>query len=129
MGNGLFELKIRRIAQAPQDELGIDLPAKIHGKPAVCSDPDPGFILEGLGDKTHALVQVEHVVLVGILPEYQNKGISAIFMNELTKIAITNNIISAETNSELEENTKVQDFWKYYDARQHKRKRVYVKLF
>jgi len=67
--------------------------------------------------------------LVGILPEYQNKGISAIFMNELTKIAIANNIISAETNSESEDNTKVQDFWKYYDARQHKRKRVYVKLF
>lgn len=67
--------------------------------------------------------------LVGILPEYQNKGISAIFMNELTNIAIANNIISAETNSELEENTKVQDFWKYYDARQHKRKRIYVKIF
>jgi ribosomal protein S18 acetylase RimI-like enzyme len=67
--------------------------------------------------------------LVGILPEYQNKGISAIFMNELTKIAIANNIISAETNSELEENTKVQDFWKYYEVRQHKRKRVYLKKF
>jgi len=67
--------------------------------------------------------------LVGILPEYQNKGITAIFMSELTKIAIKNNIVSAETNSELEENTKVQDFWKYYEARQHKRKRVYVKVF
>jgi len=67
--------------------------------------------------------------LVGILPEYQNKGISAIFMNELTKIAIANNIVIAETNSELEDNKKVQDFWKYYDARQHKRKRIYVKLF
>lgn len=67
--------------------------------------------------------------LVGILPEYQNKGISAIFMNELTRIAIANQIISAETNSELEDNKKVQDFWKYYDARQHKRKRIYVKVF
>jgi GNAT superfamily N-acetyltransferase len=67
--------------------------------------------------------------LVGILPEYQNKGISAIFMNELTRIAIANHIISAETNSEMEENKKVQDFWKYYDARQHKRKRIYVKVF
>ena len=67
--------------------------------------------------------------LVGILPAYQSKGISAIFMNDLTKIAIAKNIISAETNSELEDNTKVQDFWKYYDARQHKRKRIYVKNF
>lgn len=67
--------------------------------------------------------------LVGILPEYQNKGISAIFMSELTKIAIAKNILSAETNSEMEENKKVQEFWKYYEARQHKRKRVYVKVF
>ena len=35
----------------------------------------------------------------------------------------------AESNSELEENIKVQNFWRYYDARQHKRKRIYQKSF
>ncbi len=67
--------------------------------------------------------------LVGILPEYQNKGINAIFMTELNKIALEKNILSAETNSEMEENKKVQDFWKYYESRQHKRKRIYLKVF
>ncbi|UCE07771.1 MAG: GNAT family N-acetyltransferase [bacterium] len=67
--------------------------------------------------------------LVGIHPDYQGKGVSSIFMTELTKIAMVNDIISAESNSALEENKKVLEFWKYYDVRQHKRKRVYVKMF
>lgn len=67
--------------------------------------------------------------LVGILPEYQNKGVSAVFMSEMTKLAVRNGIISAETNSEMEDNKKVQDFWTYYESRQHKRKRVYLKKF
>lgn len=67
--------------------------------------------------------------LVGVLPEYQNKGVNAIFMSEMTKLAIRNGIISAETNSEMEDNKKVQDFWEYYESRQHKRKRVYLKTF
>ncbi len=65
--------------------------------------------------------------LVGILPEYQNKGINAVFMTDLTRTAIKNGIKKTETNSELETNTKVQAFWKYYDARMHKRKRVFIK--
>ncbi len=65
--------------------------------------------------------------LVGILPEYQNKGINAVFMTDLTLTAIKNDIILTETNSELESNKKVQAFWKYYDARMHKRKRIFIK--
>jgi GNAT superfamily N-acetyltransferase len=65
--------------------------------------------------------------LVGILPEYQNKGVNAVFMTELTRIAIKNGVESTETNSELETNKKVQAFWKYYEARMHKRKRVFQK--
>ena len=67
--------------------------------------------------------------LVGILPEYQNLGLNAIFMVDLTQIVMTKGIKLSETNSELEDNKKVQDFWKYYDARQHKRKRIYIKKF
>jgi hypothetical protein len=33
----------------------------------------------------------------------------------------------AETNPELESNTQVQAIWKHYDARQHKRRRCYLK--
>ncbi len=65
--------------------------------------------------------------LVGILPEYQNRGLNAAFMVDLNRITIENGIEKAETNSEQEDNKKIQDFWKHYQSRQHKRKRVLKK--
>jgi len=73
--------------------------------------------------------KVLDVYLVGILPQYQGKGVNALLMLDLTQIAIERKIECGESNSELEENVKVQSFWKYYDARRHKRKRVYIKEF
>jgi hypothetical protein len=32
-----------------------------------------------------------------------------------------------ETNPELEQNSDVQGQWKYYEKRQHKRRRCYIK--
>lgn len=65
--------------------------------------------------------------LVGIIPEYQNKGVNAVFMTDFTKVANKKGIEKVETNSELETNKKVRAFWRYYDARLHKRKRVFKK--
>ena len=67
------------------------------------------------------------LLLVAVRPEYQARGIPAILMTEMTKNALKNRIISAETNVELEDNTQVQAMWKHYDARQHKRRRCYIK--
>ena len=66
-------------------------------------------------------------LLVAVRPDYQARGITAILMNEITKNCLKNGIISAETNVELETNTQVQAIWKHYDARQHKRRRCYIK--
>jgi len=65
--------------------------------------------------------------LGAIRPDLQNKGADALLMTEMTRSAIAHGIISAESNVELEENRKVQDHWKYYEARQHKRRRCYLK--
>jgi ribosomal protein S18 acetylase RimI-like enzyme len=67
------------------------------------------------------------ILLVGVLPEYQSKGINSIFMTDLTRIAIDRGIRYAESNSEMEENVKVQNFWRYFDTRQHRRSRIYGK--
>ncbi len=67
------------------------------------------------------------ILLVGVLPEYQSKGINSIFMTDLTQIGIERGIKYAESNSELEENTKVQNFWRYFDTRQHRRSRIFGK--
>jgi len=48
-------------------------------------------------------------------------------MYEMNKIYIKNGVAFAESNPELEENTKVQSIWDHYDAVQHKRRRCYIK--
>lgn len=65
--------------------------------------------------------------LGAIRPDLQNKGADALLMTEMTRSAIAKGIVSAESNIELEDNLKVQGHWKYYNARQHKRRRCYIK--
>jgi hypothetical protein len=65
--------------------------------------------------------------LGAIRPDLQDKGADALLMTEMNRSAVAKGIVSAESNIELEENTKVQGHWKYYDARQHKRRRCYIK--
>jgi len=67
------------------------------------------------------------LLLTGILPEYQNKGVNALFMYHLTRAAIAHGIKYAESNNELEDNVKIQSLWKPYDRRQHRRSRIYSK--
>ena len=65
--------------------------------------------------------------LGAIRPDLQGKGADALLMTEMSRSAIKNGVISAETNIELEENVKVQSHWKYFESRQHKRRRCYIK--
>ena len=65
--------------------------------------------------------------LVGILPEYQGRGVNSILMTEITRSAISYGIKRAESLAELEDNKAVQDLWKHYQARNHKRRRCYTK--
>jgi hypothetical protein len=65
--------------------------------------------------------------LGAIRPDLQGKGADALLMTELTRSCIKNKIISAESNIELETNVLVQSHWKYFDSRQHKRRRCFIK--
>ena len=65
--------------------------------------------------------------LIGIRPDYQNKGIPAIIFNEMQKLFNKQKITIVETNPELEENTAIQKLWKNYEHRLHKRRATYNK--
>jgi hypothetical protein len=65
--------------------------------------------------------------LGAIRPDLQGKGADALLMTEFTRSCIKNKIISAESNIELETNVQVQGHWKYFNSRQHKRRRCYIK--
>lgn len=65
--------------------------------------------------------------LIGVLPEYINKGITAIILNGLVETMIEQKVQHAETNLMLEENEKIQETWKDFDHIQNKRRRSYIK--
>lgn len=65
--------------------------------------------------------------LVAVRPEYQNSGLNAVIVNTLLDTLEAGEIKSCETNLNLETNTAVQAQWKYFSARQHKRRRAYTK--
>ena len=67
------------------------------------------------------------LMLVGLLPEYQGKGVNAVLFYDLLPLYISEGYKYVETNPELEVNSKVQSQWIYFERRQHKRRRCYKK--
>ncbi len=66
--------------------------------------------------------------LIGIKPEFQNKGITAIIFKEMNEMFNRRGITKVETNPELEDNKAVQALWSNYENRLHKRRRTYRKV-
>ena len=67
------------------------------------------------------------LLLIAVRKGYQGKGVNVLLLNEINKAAIANGLRYAETGPELETNKDVQSLWKYYETRQHKRRRCYIK--
>lgn len=65
--------------------------------------------------------------LIGILPEFQKRGVTAIIFKEIFDRFTKMGIKYAETNPELEENKSVQVLWQDYNPVNHKRRRTYSK--
>jgi GNAT superfamily N-acetyltransferase len=65
--------------------------------------------------------------LVAVRSAYQGKGVNAILMDEMNRLFIRRGIRRVESNPELETNQNVRGQWKHYPARQHKRRRVFIK--
>ena len=65
--------------------------------------------------------------IVAVRPDLQGKGVNSLLFNEFFKVFVNKKIMKAETNPELESNTKVQAQWKFFERRRHKRRRCYIK--
>lgn len=65
--------------------------------------------------------------LIGIHPDYQNKGVTSLLFRELYKIYQKYNIEWIETNPQLEENKKIQALWKNFNPEIHKRRKTFRK--
>ena len=60
--------------------------------------------------------------LIGVHPKYQNRGVTAIIFNEMQKTFNKFKYNIVETNPELKENNSIQNLWKNYKHRQHKKR-------
>ena len=63
--------------------------------------------------------------LIGVHPDYQNKGVTAILFNDLQTMFNRRGIKEVETNPELIENKSIQAFWKNYKNELHKKRCTY----
>ena len=67
------------------------------------------------------------LLLIGIDPEHQGKGLNAVIFSDLIPRLREEGFEHAETNPELEVNGKVNSLWDEYENIQHKKRRFYKK--
>lgn len=67
------------------------------------------------------------MLLIAVRPEWQSKGVNALFFKDLLPFFISEGYEWCETSVELEENHKVQNQWIYFEGRIHKRRRCWKK--
>jgi GNAT superfamily N-acetyltransferase len=67
------------------------------------------------------------LLLIGVRPDYQNKGIPTIIICDLIEIYKKLGFKYAETNANLETNVKVQAMWQPFERELHKRRWVFGK--
>lgn len=82
----------------------------------------------------HFLWSLKHndradLYLIGIKDEYLGKGVNSMVMIQVYRAFLKHGIKYIESNPNLELNNDIQAMWKYFDNRQHKRRRCYVKHF
>ncbi|NNK19028.1 MAG: GTP cyclohydrolase [Maribacter sp.] len=65
--------------------------------------------------------------LIGIHPEYQNKGLTAIVFHEYYKTFLSKKIENCIRTPELEDNLAIKQIWKHFNPEIYKRRRTYRK--
>jgi len=82
------------------------------------------YLLNGMYGKSNKILDL---YTIGVAPEYQNKGVNAMIFADLIPIFNQYGFVYAESNPELEINTKVQSQWESYETTHHKTRRAFVK--
>ena len=80
-------------------------------------------LLKALKGKNDTL----EMYIIAVDPELQARGIPVLIINPLLERLIKNGVRICETGPMLETNTAVHSLWSYFDKRQHRRRRCYLK--
>ena len=82
-------------------------------------------LYKALKGKNHG--GVLDLLMIAVDPEYQGKGVNALMFNEFIPAANKLGMTKAESNVELEDNSKVHSLWNGLEVEQHKRRRAFIK--
>lgn len=126
---GLLDLSLVTCIVDKDDNLvgvGISMPSMSRGLQKSKGKLFPTgwyHLLKGLKGKNDRV----DLLLVAIKPEYQGKGVNALLFQDLIPQYIAHGYKKAESNPELEENSKVQNQWEAFPNRRHRRRRSFAK--
>jgi GNAT superfamily N-acetyltransferase len=71
--------------------------------------------------------ELADLYLVAVRPDLQGKGVNAMLIHQMNLVYNKLGVKKVESNPELETNLLVQGQWKYYERKQHKRRRCFIK--
>lgn len=85
----------------------------------------PSFLYRFLRDKKNP--KVMDLGLIGILPQYESRGVASIMIGMLIDFLIDSDVHHLETNLMLENNFHIQNMMKHFKKVQNKRRRCFKK--
>lgn len=71
--------------------------------------------------------KVVDMALIGVAEAYKNKGIALALVSVFSERMVKYGVEYAETNLMLEHNSPIQNLWKHFDTKLHKRRRCFIK--
>ncbi|WP_243347292.1 N-acetyltransferase [Parabacteroides sp. FAFU027] len=67
------------------------------------------------------------LLLIGVRPDYQNKGVNSIIMNDIHVNCRKHGVKYAESNPMLADNDKALAQWEYFESKVHKRRWAFIR--
>ena len=105
--------------------LGICFPSIAKAMQAGGGHLTPKAIVRFLKARKHP--EIIDLGLIGVDPEYLNRGVSTCIAAVLVKMLLDPHVQWAETNLNLVDNYPIQNLWNRFDREIHKVRRAYVK--
>ena len=105
--------------------LGVCLPSIAKAAQRSGGRITPRFLWDVIRAKRHP--EIIDLGLIGVDPEWLNRGVSVMVAAELGKMLAQPGLRYAETNLNIEDNYAIQNLWRRFGRKDHKRRRAYVK--
>ena len=105
--------------------MGISFPSIAKAMQTAGGHLTPLALIRVLKALRHA--EVLDLGLIGVDPEYLNRGVSVVIANELCRMLADPQLKYADTNLNLEDNAAILNLWKRFDEKRNKRRRSYLK--